>query len=211
MSYFAPAEPGQAVRAFPGQGLHVPIYLLGSSDFSARLAAELGLPFAFASHFAPDYLLAALRLYRENFKPSAELQKPYAMAGVNIIAAESDAEALQLFTSVQQQFLNLTRGMPGQLPPPVQSMDGRWSPAEQAHVERMTLVSAVGSASTVREFLESLLQQTGVDELIVTAHIFDHAARLRSFEIAAQVFEAINSDRKHNLITAGAAGDLQAR
>src|SRR3954471_3582397 len=125
-SYFRPARPGQAVRAIPGEGLDVPIWLLGSSDFSARLAAELGLPFAFASHFAPDYLLPALELYRENFKPSERLAEPYAMVGVNVIAGDTDAQARRLFTSLQQQFLNMVRGKPGQLPPPVDDMDGLW-------------------------------------------------------------------------------------
>src|SRR3954469_13039879 len=124
MSYFRKAEPGQAVRAVPGEGLDVPIWLLGSSDFSATLAAELGLPFAFASHFAPDYLHAALELYRENFKPSGRLDSPQTMVGVNVIAADTDAEARRLFTSLQQQFLNMVRGRPGQLPPPVDDMDG---------------------------------------------------------------------------------------
>src|SRR4051795_6327634 len=130
LSYFRPAAPGQAVRAIPGEGLDVPIWLLGSSDFSARLAAELGLPFAFASHFAPDYLYPALELYRSHFEPSERLVEPYAMVGVNVIAADTDAEARRLFTSLQQQFLNMVRGRPGQLPPPVDDMDGLWNAAE---------------------------------------------------------------------------------
>ena len=186
-SYFRPAAPGQAVRAIPGEGLNVPLWLLGSSDFSARLAAELGLPFAFASHFAPDYLHAALDLYRRDFQPSEPLAKPYAMVGVNVFAADTDAEARRLFTSLQQPFLNLIRGTPRQLPPPVDSMDGRWSPAERAHVERMTRVSVVGSPGAVREGLETILAETGADEIIATAQIFDHAARLRSFEILSEV------------------------
>jgi luciferase family oxidoreductase group 1 len=186
MSYFRKAEPGQAVRAVPGEGLDVPIWLLGSSDFSAALAAELGLPFAFASHFAPDYLHAALALYRENFKPSDRLAEPYAMVGASVFAAATDAEGRRLFTSLQQQFLNMVRGRPGQLPPPVDSMEGRWDEAERAHVERMTRVSAVGSPGRVRDRLAAVLAETGADELILTAHIYDHAARLRSFELAAQ-------------------------
>ncbi len=186
MSYFRKAEPGQAVRAVPGEGLDVPIWLLGSSDFSAALAAELGLPFAFASHFAPDYLHAALALYRENFKPSDRLAEPYAMVGVSVFAADTDAEGRRLFTSLQQQFLNRVRGRPGQLPPPVDSMEGRWDEAERAHVERMTRVSAAGSPVRVQERLAAVLAETRADELILTAHIYDHAARLRSFELAAQ-------------------------
>jgi luciferase family oxidoreductase group 1 len=186
MGYFRKAGPGQAVRAVPGEGLDIPIWLLGSSDFSARLAAELGLPFSFASHFAPDYLHVALRLYRENFKPSERLAKPYAMVGVNVFAADTDAEARRLFTSLQQVFLNLTRGRPGRLPPPVDTMDGRWDAAERAHVERMTRVSAVGSVGRVRERLSAIQAETGADELMLTAHIYDHAAHLRSFELAAE-------------------------
>ena len=196
MSYFRAAVPGQAVRAVPGEGLDVPIWLLGSSDFSARLAAELGLPFAFASHFAPDYLLAALDLYRTNFKPSEWLDEPHVMVGVNVFAADTDAEARRLFTSLQQAFLNLIRGHPGPLPPPVESMDGRWNPAERPHVERMTRVSVVGSPATVRQGLESLIDATGADELMLTGQIFDHQARLRSFRIAADARKAPGSERQ---------------
>jgi luciferase family oxidoreductase group 1 len=191
-SYFGPAVPGpQAVRAIPGQGLDVPIYLLGSSDFSAQLAARLGLPFAFASHFAPDYLSAALAQYRRDFEPSASLSKPHVMVGVNVVAADTDDEARRLFTTIQQLFLNLARGTPGEIPPPVESMEGRWLPHEQAHVERMTRCSIVGSPPTVRKGLERLLAETEADEIIVTASLYDHAARLRSFEIAAGAFEQI--------------------
>jgi len=192
-SYFRPAAPGQAVRAVPGAGLNVPLYLLGSSDFSARLAAELGLPFAFASHFAPDYLQVALELYRREFTPSDALVRPHVMIGVGVFAAETDAEARRLFTSAQLQFLNLIRGHPGKLPPPVESMDGCWSPAERVAVEHRTRCSAVGSPETVQRRLAELLDETGADEVIATAQIFDHAARLRSFEIAASVFREINA------------------
>ncbi len=191
MSYFRP-EPGQGVRAIPGAGLKVPIYLLGSSDFSAHLAAQLGLPFAFASHFAPAYLLAALAIYRENFRPSEELDRPYAMIGVNVVAADTDAEARRLFTTLQQQFLNLIRGVPGEIPPPVDGMEGRWSAAEKAQVDRMLHYAVVGSAETVRAGLERLIDETQADEVIATASLFDHGARLRSFEIGAGVFERIN-------------------
>jgi luciferase family oxidoreductase group 1 len=190
-SYFEPARPEQAVQAVPGHGLRVPIWLLGSSDFSAQLAAELGLPFAFASHFAPDYLYHALDLYRRNFRPSASLDRPYAMVGANVFAADTDVEAQRLFTSLQQQFLNLVRGTPGQIPPPIDSMDGRWSPPEQAHIDRMTRVSLVGSPDTVRERLTKLLAETGADEIIVAAQIYDHAARLRSLEILAEVRDSL--------------------
>ncbi|MES2571342.1 MAG: LLM class flavin-dependent oxidoreductase [Verrucomicrobiota bacterium] len=191
VSYFRPAAPGQPIQAVPGAGLSIPIYLLGSSDFSARLAAELGLPFAFASHFAPDYLLHAIALYRNGFKPSAMLDRPHVIIGVNVFVAEEDQEAERLFTSLQQQFLNLVRGRPLQLPPPVESME--WSPAEEAHVSRMTRCSVVGSPETVCRQLELLLDQTGANELIATAQIYDHAARLRSFELAAGVFEKLNT------------------
>lgn len=187
MAYFRPGGPGTGVHAVPGEGLDVPVWLLGSSDFSARLAARLGLPFAFASHFAPDYLHQALALYRHEFEPSATLDAPRAMVGVNVVAADTDAEARRLFTSVQQAFLNLVRGVPGLLPPPVESMDGRWTAAERARVERMTLCSAVGAPGAVREGLEAVVAATGADELILTGQIYDHAARLRSFEIAAAV------------------------
>src|SRR5204863_9411377 len=164
MNYFRGGD--QRVRAVPGSGLNVPLYLLGSSDFSARLAAELGLPFAFASHFAPDYLHAALELYRENFKPSDRLAEPLVMVAASVFAADTDAEARRLFTSLQQQFLNMVRGRPGQLPPPVDDMDGLWNAAERAHVERMTRVSAVGSTGRVRERLSAILAETDADELM---------------------------------------------
>ncbi len=186
-SYLAPAVPDQALQAVPGAGASVPLYLLGSSDFSARLAAELGLPFAFASHFAPEYLEVALGLYRRYFKPSAALAQPHAMIGVGIFAAATDAEAERLFTSSQMQFLSMVRGRPGKLPPPVESMEGRWSEPEKAAVRQRTRCSAVGAPVAVREKLEELLAETAADEIIATAQIFDHAARLRSFEIAARV------------------------
>src|SRR5476649_1575973 len=160
-SYFRPAVPGQAVIAVPGAGLNVPLYLLGASDFSARLAAELGLPFAFASHFAPDYLQVALELYRREFRPSDALVRPHVMIGVGVFAADTDAEARRLVTSAQLMFLNLIRGHPGKLPPPVESMDGRWSQAERAAVEHRTRCSAVGSPETVRRRLEDLIDETG--------------------------------------------------
>jgi luciferase family oxidoreductase group 1 len=194
-SYFRPAKPGQAVRAVPGEGQNVPIWLLGSSDFSARFAASLGVPFAFASHFAPAYLYPALELYRRNFQPSESLMHPYAMVGVNVIAAETDREARRLFTSLQQTFLALRRGEPLQMRPPVDSMEGLYTEAEQAALEQALSCSVVGSPATVRRGLEELLAQTEADELIVTAQIFDHAARLRSFEIVAEVQKSLGRER----------------
>ncbi len=182
---------GAAPRAIPGEGLEVPIYLLGSSTFSAELAAKMGLPFAFASHFAPDYLQPALQIYRSQFQPSASLSAPHAMVGVNVFAADTDAEAERLFTTLQQLFLNLIRGHPKQMPPPVETMDGRWNPIEAAHVGRMTQVSVVGGPDTVHQSLEAILAATGADEIVATAHIYDHQARLRSFEILAEVFSQI--------------------
>ena len=179
------------VRAIPGHGLNVPIYLLGSSDFSATMAAQLGLPFAFASHFAPDYLHVALELYRANFQPSEWLDRPHAMVGLNVFAAETDDAARRLFTTLQQAFLNLVRGTRTEIAPPVDRID--WTPAEQAHVLRMTRYSAVGSPATVRRELEGVLAETRADEVVVTAQIFDHAARLRSFELTAEAFRQINA------------------
>lgn len=190
-SYLAPAVSEQALQAVPGAGANVPLYLLGSSDFSARLAAELGLPFAFASHFAPAYLDVALELYRRHFQPSAALAKPHAMIGVGIFAAETDAEAERLFTSAQLQFLKMVRGRPGKLPPPVESMQGRWNAAEEAAVLERSRCAAVGAPDTVRERLASLLERTAADEIIATAQIYDHTARLRSFEIAAEVLRTL--------------------
>ena len=194
-SYFAPAQPGQAVRAVPGAGLNMPIWLLGSSLFSAQLAAALGLPFAFASHFAPDYMMHALEVYRSQFRPSATMEKPYAMLGVNVFAADTDTEARRLFTSLQQQFIKLRRGEPGPVPPPVDSMEGRWSEIERAGVEHALAYAIVGSGETVRRGLEAFVDATQADELMVTAQIYDHAARLRSFEIVAEARDALAARR----------------
>jgi luciferase family oxidoreductase group 1 len=204
-SYFRPAAPGQAVRAIPGEGLDVPIWLLGSSDFSAMLAAELGLPFAFASHFAPDYLFAALALYRGNFKPSESLDRPHVMVGVNAFAADTDGQAARLFTSLQQAFLGMVRGRRGLLQPPVEGMGGLWTPAEEAQVERMTRISVVGSPGTARRGLEALVEATGADELMLTGQIFDHAARLRSFEIFAELRD---ESRERPALPAGVGAPL---
>jgi luciferase family oxidoreductase group 1 len=188
-SYFAPARAEQPVRAVPGAGLDVPLWLLGSSLYSARLAAELGLPFAFASHFAPDYLTHALEVYREGFRPSAGLKEPYAMACLNVFAADTDAEARRLFTSVQQAFVNLRRGRPGPLPPPVETLEGVASDMELAAAGHALRYSVVGAPETVRRGLEAFLALTDADELMLTSQIFDQAARLRSFELAARARE----------------------
>ncbi len=189
--YFCPAAPGQLVRAVPGEGLRVPIWLLGSSLFSARLAAMLGLPFAFASHFAPALMSQALEVYRGNFTPSPELSAPYAMLGVSVVAADFDAQAQRLATSLQQQFLALQRGRPRQLQPPVDDLDALWSPEERAAVERTLSHAIVGNPDVVRRRLESFVKVTRADELMITAHIFDHSARLRSYELVAQAMESL--------------------
>jgi luciferase family oxidoreductase group 1 len=196
LSYFAPARKGQMVRAVPGEGLRVPVWLLGSSLYSAQLAASLGLPFAFASHFAPDYLLQALKIYLNEFRPSEALSEPYAMPCVNVLAAEGDGEARRLFTSVQQAFINLRRNKPGLLPPPVDSMERRWSEFERAGVEHALRYSFVGSPETVRQGLESFIELTKADEIMATAQIFDHSARLRSFEILATVRDTLRSSER---------------
>ncbi|MNI12420.1 Limonene 1,2-monooxygenase [compost metagenome] len=175
------------VRAVPGEGLDIPIWLLGSSDFSAQLAAHHGLPFAFASHFAPDYLLPALELYRSSFRPSEALDKPYVMLGVNVVVADTDEEAERLATSQQQQFLNIIRGRTGQLNPPVASMDTLWSAQEKAIVHKQLQYSIAGSKATVAQRIQRFLDETQADELMVTAQIYDHQARLHSYELLAQV------------------------
>lgn len=191
-AYFREPAPGQRVRAIPGAGLAVPIWLLGSSLYSAQLAAALGLPFAFASHFAPDYLLDALRLYRSTFQPSEALERPYAMAALNVVAADNDDEARRLATSVQQLFLSLQRGRPGPLPPPVDSVETLATPAETAGLAHLMTYAVVGGPERLRHGLEAFIAQTGVDEVMVTAQVFDHAARLRSFELVAAVRSALD-------------------
>jgi luciferase family oxidoreductase group 1 len=188
-AYLNPAEGTgvKGVRAIPGDGLNIPIWLLGSSGFSAQLAGQLGLPFAFASHFAPDFLLPALELYRNSFKPSTVLDKPYVMVGVNIIAADTDKEAQYLATSQQMTFLNLIRGRFGQLEAPVDNMDDLWSPHEEAAVHKQLSFSIIGSSETVRQRLQNVIDETNADELIVASSIFNHQARLRSYEILAGI------------------------
>ncbi|HET7046140.1 MAG TPA: LLM class flavin-dependent oxidoreductase [Gaiellaceae bacterium] len=181
----ADPQPGQAVRAIPGAGSHVPLWILGSSLFGAQLAAALGLPYAFASHFAPDALLPALEIYRERFQPSEQLQQPYAMVAANVIAADDDAEARRLFTSVQQSFANMLRGRRGPLPPPVDDIELHWTPEVKLRASQMLSRSFVGAPETVRSGLERFAEETAADELIVATAIHDHAARLRSYELLA--------------------------
>jgi len=187
LHYFEPARQGQLVRAVPGAGIEVAVWLLGSSLFGARLAAMLGLPYAFASHFAPDALDAALEVYRREFQPSARLKKPYAMLAVNVVVAESDADARRLFTSQQQAFVNLRRGTPGLLPPPIDDIARFGSPHERLGMEHALACAVVGDAGTVERGLADFIARHRPDELMLTANIFDHAARLRSFELAAAV------------------------
>jgi luciferase family oxidoreductase group 1 len=189
LSYFKAAQAGQAVRAYPGAGLDVPVWILGSSLFGAQLAAALGLPFAFASHFAPDYLLAALRLYREGFRPSVYLSSPYAMAGIAVVAADSDDEARRLLTSLQIQFVNLRRGLPSPLQPPRDNLDGFWTETERAGVEHAMAYAIIGGPDTVARGLRQFIAMTGADELMITAQIYDHGARCHSYEIVAGVRE----------------------
>src|SRR5689334_13905737 len=185
--YFDDPEPNQKIRAVPGAGLKVPLWILGSSLFGAQLAAHLGLPFAFASHFAPDALHQAIAIYRERFEPSQQLEKPYVAVAANVIAADSDEEARRLFTSVQQSFVRLRRGTPGQLPPPIDDIGSFAAPQERAGADHALIYSFVGARQKVEEGLRSFLEATQPDELIVTGHIYDHKARLHSFEIAAQI------------------------
>jgi luciferase family oxidoreductase group 1 len=186
-AFFGPLRPGQTVQAVPGTGLNVPLWILGSSLFGAQLAAELGLPYAFASHFAPDLLMPALHLYRNEFKPSAQLERPYVMVGANVIAADTDAEAKRLFTSAQQAFANAVRGTRRQLPPPIDDIESYWSPMEKAQTSNMLACSFVGSPKTVQRGVERFMEQTGADELMIASAIYDHSERLRSYEILAKV------------------------
>ena len=187
-----PAQPDQAIQAVPGTDSNVPIWILGSSLFGAQLAAMLGLPYAFASHFAPGALIQALQVYRERFQPSAQLDRPYAMVGVNVIAADTDEEARYLFTSAQQAFTNMFRGTRGKLQPPIPDIETYWTPAEKAQASGMLACSFVGSADTIRRDLESFLERTQADELMVASAIYDHGKRVRSYEILADVQKAMS-------------------
>jgi luciferase family oxidoreductase group 1 len=191
IGYFQPAEPGQAVVAVPGAGLEVPIWILGSSLYGAQVAAYLGLPFAFASHFAPAMMMDAIKGYRERFRPSEQLSAPHVMLGVVIVAAESDEEARYLFTSLQQSSLNNRIGQRGRVPPPVANFESRLDPYARAILADALGTAIVGGPDTVRRGIEDFIRRTGADELMVTANIFDHAKRKRSFEIVARLHDAM--------------------
>jgi len=185
---FMSKNPQQAVRAVPGAGLEVPVWILGSSTFGAQLAAHLGLPYAFASHFAPQKIMRAIQIYRETFKPSAQLQKPYMMLGFNVFVADTDAEAEFRTTSWQQAVVNLRSGRPGRLPPPVENYRHKVGPAENALLDSVLSCSAVGSVETVKQGVEAFVARTGADELMINSQVFDHAARLHSYELLAGAF-----------------------
>jgi len=190
-TYLGPEKPGQTVKAIPGKNTNVPITLLGSSGFSAQLAAMLGLPFAFAAHFAPEHLYAAAQLYRQRFRPSEVLREPYLMVAVQIIAAETDAAARRLFTTPQQRFLRLIRNQPVELLPPVDSMDALWQPHERAAVEHRLSAAIIGFDATVKSGLETLLRNTAADEIIAVTDTYDHADRLHSYERLARIAATI--------------------
>jgi luciferase family oxidoreductase group 1 len=187
MANFAPPAGPQSVRAVPGQGLSIPIWILGSSLFGAQVAAALGLPYAFASHFAPAELMAALEVYRRNFRPSAQLQQPYVMLGFNVFAADDESQARVLASSLQQAFVNLRTGRPSQLPPPQPDFLERLPAPARLMLEQALSCSAIGTPEQVQAALRAFIARTGADELMITSQVFDHAARLRSFEIAAEV------------------------
>jgi luciferase family oxidoreductase group 1 len=185
-AYLAPARPGQAILAVPGVGTRVPLWILGSSLYGAQLAATLGLPFAFASHFAPAAMTEAVGLYRSRFRPSAELDRPHVMLGVNVMAAHSEREARRRFTSVQQMFANLLRGRPGAVPPPIDDIESYWTPAEKAQASHMLEHAIVGEPAEVRERLEAFAKRNAADELIVVSTAYAHEARVESYEIVAR-------------------------
>lgn len=190
LHYFEPAQAGQAVRAVPGAGIPVPVWLLGSSLFSARLAAAMGLPFAFASHFAPDAMDQALAVYRSEFRRSQYLDGPYAVLGLNVVAAESEAEAKRLFTTQQQSFVNLRRGKPGLIPPPIDDIEAFWQPHEKQGVQSALACAVVGDVRQVGEGMAAFAARHKPDEILITANIYDHAARKRSFGLAMQAWKA---------------------
>lgn len=202
INYFAPAEPGQRIRAVPGEGEEVEVWMLGSSTYGAQLAAMLGLPYAFASHFAPAEMEHATDIYRSRFQPSERLQKPYLMLGLNVVAAETDAEARYLFSSLQQAFVNLRSGRPGKLPPPVENFEEGVDPAAKVMLDHALACAIVGSPERVQRELDAFARRTGADELMVTAQIFDHARRRRSFEILMQASDALRQS------TQGSAGGM---
>jgi len=187
MEYFRPVQEGQRVCAIPGAGLDVPVWILGSSLFGAQVAAAFGLPFAFASHFAPAQMMQAIRIYRDGFRPSRQLERPYVMLGFNVFAADTDEQARLIATSMQQAFVNLRSGRPTQLPAPVEGYTERLAPHETAMLAEVLSCTAIGSPPTVRKSLADFIERTRPDELIIASMIHDHAARLRSYEIAAEV------------------------
>ena len=187
---FDDATPGQVIHAIPGQGLKVPLWILGSSTFGAQLAAALGLPFAFASHFAPGNMQEALRLYRQDFQPSAQLEKPHAMLTVNVLIASTEAEARYHFTSQQQAFVNLRRGIPGQLPPPINDIEAYWSPLEKRMVQAALAHSFVGTSETVKRGLGDFISKHKPDEIMLTGHVYDQKIRVTSLEAAARILTA---------------------
>jgi len=188
--YFAPVQPGQRVQAVPAAGTNVPLWILGSSTYGAHLAGEFGLPYGFASHFAPELLLPALQIYRQRFKPSAQLERPHAMVGVNIIAAPTDEEARRLATTQQMSFTNIFRGARGLSRPPIDDIDTYWTPTEKMQAMGMLARSIIGSPETVKSGIDALIAETGADELMIVSDVYDHALRLRSFEIIAAAHNA---------------------
>ncbi len=190
-AYFEDVRPGQRVRAVPGAGLKVPLWLLGSSLFSAQLSAAMGLPFAFASHFAPGFMRQAVDLYRRTFRPSEQLDRPHVMLGLNVFAADTGDEAHRLFSSLQQQFLSLVRGTPGQLKPPVDDINRLWDASEADHIRRSLACSVVGDPAAVREGIQRFVDDLRPDELMLTGQIYDHQARLHSFRIAADAMQSV--------------------
>jgi luciferase family oxidoreductase group 1 len=199
---FDEAEPGQSVRAVPGAGLKVPLWILGSSLYGAQVAAHFGLPYGFASHFAPDELDGAIRIYRERFRPSEQQTRSHAMPCINVIVADTDAEATRLFSSLQQRFVDMVRNRRGMLSPPLDDIESYWTPPEKAQVMRMLGCSFVGSPETVRRSLQAFLERTGADELMVSAAVYDPPARLRSYELLAEVGRALQPSRAAMLATA---------
>ncbi|WP_191084247.1 LLM class flavin-dependent oxidoreductase [Roseococcus microcysteis] len=193
LAYFRPALPGQALQAVPGAGEEVAVWILGSSTFGAQLAAHLGLPYAFASHFAPGQMMDAIAIYRERFRPSEYLAAPRVMLGLNVFAAETDAEARLLFSSLQQAFVNLRSGRPGKLPRPVEGFEAGLDLRARAMLDHALSCSVVGGKETVRRGIAEFVERTGADELMVTAQIHDHAARVRSFEILAEIHATLDA------------------
>ncbi len=199
---FGDIQPGQSIRAVPGAGTHVPMWILGSSTYGAQVAAHFGLPYAFASHFAPSDLDMALRAYRQLFQPSEQLERSYAMPCINVICADTDRKATRLFTSLQQRFTDMVRNRRGLLSPPIDDIETYWSPAEKAHAMRMLECSFVGSPETVRRELQAFIERTGANELMVSATVFEHEDRLRSYELLADISQQLEPRREEALATA---------